>query len=336
MASRNYASINPWSNTKGLPKLSAPGHPLSGKLSKSNGFTKFQWCPTDTPEAAGDDYVDTHDEMFYTVNRQNFRADQFKKINDKPVLMCLGDSYTYGIGVRDAETWPSIVADKLDMVNWNMGSGGAGNQDIYLIFQQMISNGYIPDVVCIQWSFKERQIVSRNLISDVVEEKDLMPESRRKESVQEQEKDINAFSDLIAQTNTRREIDHQYYARDHENTNESISSHWSGFESHAEQTLMKSALYTCANTDSDYVDFFIVRSAIANICKAYGIKLRETFLDFHLQKFAIAHFVPVDGWQTGKYPINTYTLEQDYARDQQHYGPKTLEAIASYYLSTLQ
>jgi hypothetical protein len=356
MATRNYASINPWSGTKCLPKLSTPGA-SNGKMSTSDGFTKFQWCPTDTPEAAGDDYRDTHDEMFYTVNRQNFRADQFKKINDKPVLMCLGDSFTYGIGVRDAETWPSILADRLGMVNWNMGTGGASNQDIYLIFQQMISNGYIPDVVCIMWSYNSRQIVSRNVISPLIEETDIMPEWRRTDGSNPlTEIDINAFSKKVDQLNTLRELNTAYYNIEHRNINKKITTFWNGTgeigiatgdqgsinwnsvgstELPEDKSLMKSALYTSIHTDSDYLNFFIVRSAIANICKARGIKMRETFLDMHLQKFALAHIVPVEGWQTGKYPINTCEFNLDRARDQEHYGPKTLEAVATYYMSTI-
>ena len=339
MAIRNYSFINPWSGTKGLPKLSAPEPKSNGKMSTSNGFTKFQWCPTDTPKAASDDYSNTHDEMFYTVNRQNFRAEQFKKENDKPVLMCLGDSFTYGVGVRDNETWPSILADSMGMVNWNMGTGGASNQDIYLIFQQMISNGYIPDVVCIMWSFKNRHIVSRNIISPLIEEKDIMPDGEHSK--------INAYSKLVSQTNTLKEINVAYLdnapwgnsSSGAADINGKISTNWEdvNFDTSApeDESLMKSALYTSIHTDSDYLNFFIVRSAIANICKARGIKLRETFLDFHLQKLALAHIVPVEGWQTGKDPINTYELHRDSARDQQHYGPKTLEAVATYYLGTI-
>ncbi len=315
---RDYITVNPWNQMASLPRLSCPGPRINGKIVQENGYTKFQWCPSDVPK----DGVSS-DELFYTVNKQYFRAEQFNKINKRPVLMSLGDSFTFGIGVRDAETWPSIVADKLDMVNWNMGSGGASNQDMYLIFQQMINNRYIPDIVCIMWSFKNRHIVSRNIISPIVEENELMPKHKYRTLT---EKDATAYSNSI--NNDIRETlqDSGQYQID---INGRVSSrHW-------DDLLEKSDAITSIHTDKDYLDFYIIRSAIISICKARKIKVKETFLDNELQKFAISHIVPAEGWSTGKFPMNPFWMQSDKARDMEHFGPKTLQSIADYYLKSL-
>jgi len=317
----NYITLNPWNQTSSLPRLATPDVSWNGRIEKDNGYTKFQWNPGDIQKNAHDSHSHTFDELFYTVNRQNFRAEQFKKVNDKPVLMSLGDSFTYGIGVRDAETWPSILADKLDMVNWNLASGGASNQDIYLIFQQMISHGYIPDVLCIMWSFKERSIVSRNIISPVVEE-DIMTLSNQ--AIHNYSKSIK--NTIEARLGPLRLDEHS------DNINNNITNQSSDLDA----SLTKAGLIQSMQTDKDYTDFFIVRSAIINICKAHRIKVKETFLDHTLQKFALAYIVPVEGWKTGPHPVNAYSFGNgDLARDGNHFGPKTLEAIADYYQSTI-
>jgi len=324
MAMRDYITVNPWNQMASLPRLSRPGPELNGKIVQENGYTKFQWCPSDVPK----DGVSS-DELFYTVNRQYFRAEQFNKINKKPVLMSLGDSFTFGIGVRDAETWPSIVADKLDMVNWNMGSGGASNQDMYLIFQQMINNGYIPDIVCIMWSFKNRHIVSRNIISPIVEENELMSKHKTQTLT---EKDVTAYSNSINNDIQKKTIlpDSGQYQID---INSRITTNYDGIP--ADSVLEKSDAITSIHTDKDYLDFYIIRSAIISICKARKIKVKETFLDHELQKFAISHIVPAEGWSTGKFPMNPFWIQSDKARDMEHFGPKTLQSIANYYLESL-
>jgi len=371
--SRDYSTIQPWSQSSTLPRLSQPHASLNGRIEKSDikGFKKFQWQPSDTRALAHDSWSHTFDELFYTVNRQNFRADQFNKVNDKPVLMSLGDSYTYGIGVRDAETWPSIVANKLDMVNWNMSSGGGSNQDMYFIFQQMISAGYIPDVVCIMWSFKERSVVSRNVISPVVEETDIMPavgpgskasgsgsltyyldgvtDGVGKPMRNDPEQRATAYSKSI-NTMLERRLNVPVEQRKHvDDIHHKITTKFQGVGNDVEikssgstsdAPLTKSLLLQSMHTDAEYTDFFIIRSAIVNLCKAHNIKVRETFQDHLLHKFALAYIVPVEGWSTGPYPLNPYTLQEDYARDSiqegtGHFGPATLEAIANYYLSTL-
>ena len=319
MATRDYITVNPWNRKASLPRLSRPGPELNGKIVQENGYTKFQWCPSD-------DSIDgvSSDELFYTVNKQYFRAEQFNKINKRPVLMSLGDSFTFGIGVRDAETWPSIVADKLDMVNWNMGSGGASNQDMYLIFQQMINNRYIPDIVCIMWSFKNRHIVSRNIISPIVEEK-LLPVDVNDGITTIAEKDVTAYNNSI-----NNDIESGQYQID---INDKITTIYEGISS--DSTLEKSDAITSIYTDKDYLDFYIIRSAIISICKARHIKVKETFLDHELQKFAISHIVPAEGWSTGKFPMNPLWIQSDTARDAEHFGPKTLQSIADYYLESL-
>ena len=60
------------------------------------------------------------DEMLYTINKQGWRAPQFRKEEGKDAIMFLGDSYTFGIGVRDNEVFPHLVAEQLGKINWNL------------------------------------------------------------------------------------------------------------------------------------------------------------------------------------------------------------------------
>jgi len=277
MSTRNYITINPWKYDRGLPRLSSNKEPHVDKL-----------------------------------NKHYFRADPFKKQNDKPILMCLGDSFTYGVGVKDSETWPSILADKLDMVNWNMGTGGASNQDIFLLFRQMLSNGYIPNTVCIMWSFKHRKIISRNIISPIVED-----------AVD----DVQIYSEQLAD---KRQIAQIEEFGLNEDITDQITTQWVDGD-----PLMQHSLLLDTNTDAEYLDFFVLRSAIVTICEAKGIILREIFLDRTLQKFTIANIVPAEGWSTGELPNNAYDFKVDVASDNEHFGTQTLYNIADFFEETL-
>ena len=322
MATRDYVTFNPWKQTKGLPRLNKPDAELNGKIVQENGYTKFQWCPSDVPKVG-----DSSDELFYTVNKQYFRAEQFRKINKKPVLMSLGDSFTYGIGVRDDETWPYMLADKLGMTNWNMGTGGGSNTDMYLLFQQMITNDYIPDILCIMWTYKDRRIVSRNTITPLIEGRPVH----------------EAIEDYITISNNQRAITEAKQASTpgtKNNVSSRISTQWEQGQERQSDLVMKSSNLLSIETDADYLNFFIIRSAIVNLCKARNIKVRETFLCPDLQRFTISNIVPVEGWRTGKHPLNPNVFLVDSARDGEpgkpgHFGPKTLQSIADYYLESL-
>ena len=163
-SNRNYTTHWPWNRRKELPSLNAPTSLKNGKIEKTeSGGSRFQWCPSDLPEAMRDDWAHTKDEFFYTVNSNNYRATEFNKQDNSNATICLGDSFTFGIGVKDEDTWPYKLNQLLGTVNWNLSSGGSSNKDILYTLHQFISNGYIPKNVYVMWSWSHRKVLSNKI-----------------------------------------------------------------------------------------------------------------------------------------------------------------------------
>lgn len=179
-----YNQLSPFATTTSLPKLMYPQQgAVNGEVEKlSSDFKKVQWVPSDHPSVWRRDDPDmyfmtsasTHapykdeNEMLYTVNRQNFRTlDAFDKNN--PGLMSLGCSHTYGIGVRDHETWPYAVSRALNLPNWNLGSGGQGVDYCLYVAREFISKGYTPKAIAVWWPHMTRCLipVSSDIDSDI-------------------------------------------------------------------------------------------------------------------------------------------------------------------------
>ena len=158
--------------TNALPSLLPPCKDANGRIIKRNGFTTYQYQPSDHPNFTHkyesnvvDSFGYTIDELLYTVNRNNFRADQFSKNDNSNALMCAGCSFTFGIGLRNHEVWPKLVAEKLNMVNWNVGVGGIGVETTTLIIKQFFELGYIPKVLAVMWPNIHRKLVASNDLS---------------------------------------------------------------------------------------------------------------------------------------------------------------------------
>lgn len=159
MSSSNFYTLRPIAEFNGLPRLETPNFSKNGRIIKQDNTTKFTYNPSDHPKFTenfgNENYED--DEMLYTVNSRFFRADEFDKSD--PGVMFLGCSHTYGIGLRDAETWPHQVSDALNLPNWNLGSGGSGVDYCYYVAKQFIEEGYIPKAVCVMWPSIWRKIL---------------------------------------------------------------------------------------------------------------------------------------------------------------------------------
>ncbi len=86
------------------------------------------WMPPDTRERflkdPREDYTETS--IVYRHNSQGFRTREFEQIPTKPSILCLGDSFTYGIGVRQEDTWPAHIAGMFPGYHvYNLGIPGA-------------------------------------------------------------------------------------------------------------------------------------------------------------------------------------------------------------------
>lgn len=63
-------------------------------------------------------WIDT--EIEYRFNRQHFRADEF---DNRICGLSLGCSFTRGIGLKEDQTWPSVLSKISGLHFWNLGVG---------------------------------------------------------------------------------------------------------------------------------------------------------------------------------------------------------------------
>jgi hypothetical protein len=84
----------------------------------------------------------------YTTNKQGFRAlTDYRDDPKKYKVMIVGDSFTFGIGADDWETWPYLLQQREPGLNViNLGVGGYGLDQIYITLAEEIDK-YRPDLV---------------------------------------------------------------------------------------------------------------------------------------------------------------------------------------------
>lgn len=93
-------------------------------------------------------YSDTN--VKYTFNEMGYRTHPFDTI-EKDFILCMGCSYTEGIGVDDADTWPAKLEKAAGMQAINLGMGGCSTQSIMINSTQWIRSGMPkPSAVVIQ------------------------------------------------------------------------------------------------------------------------------------------------------------------------------------------
>jgi hypothetical protein len=80
----------------------------------------------------------------YRFNSQGFRADEF---DSGPYLVALGCSFTVGIGLPDAATWPRLVANQLGLQCANLAWGGYSADTCYRLAEYWIPE-LQPRYVC--------------------------------------------------------------------------------------------------------------------------------------------------------------------------------------------
>jgi hypothetical protein len=93
-------------------------------------------------------YSDTN--VIYTFNEMGYRTHPFDSI-EKDFILCLGCSYTEGIGVGDADTWPAKLEQLSGMQTINLGMGGCSTPSIVINSTQWIRSGMPkPSAVVLQ------------------------------------------------------------------------------------------------------------------------------------------------------------------------------------------
>jgi len=82
-------------------------------------------------------------EIIYQFNSSAFRCEEFT--ND-PSILFLGCSHTVGIGMPIEQTWPTIVASKLNLKCYNLGQGGGSADAAYRLGSHWIPR-ILPKIV---------------------------------------------------------------------------------------------------------------------------------------------------------------------------------------------
>lgn len=83
----------------------------------SNIMYKSGWCTSDKKPK---------DDLTYNLNKWGFRCVNFRQKNPRPGILSLGCSFTFGVGLRNDQTFAQKVATHFDLENYNIGIPGRG------------------------------------------------------------------------------------------------------------------------------------------------------------------------------------------------------------------
>lgn len=107
---------------------------MDHSLYQSMAGTEHPWIPTDSyntyrlhlksrhNDLSNNGWIDAY--FTYKFNSHGFRCDEF---SDKPSIVFLGCSHTFGVGLPIYETWPYIVSKSLNLECYNLGIPGGAN-----------------------------------------------------------------------------------------------------------------------------------------------------------------------------------------------------------------
>lgn len=110
---------------------------------------KLGYIPT--PNQRGRNILFGTYDYSYTHNTQGLRSNkEYSYEKTTPRVLFLGDSFTYGVGVNDDETFPNLVQNysKNKIETINAGNPGKGT-DYALKFFQVMGNQLKPDIVAV-------------------------------------------------------------------------------------------------------------------------------------------------------------------------------------------
>lgn len=337
-SSINFNRLFPISDTLGLPEVTHPDwvHGIAnGKVEKTADGYLVQWIPTDSYERFHANGNKDYDERsLYKLNKHCFRADDFKstKYSNKKKIMFAGCSHTFGIGLDQHETFADIICKEYDAVNWNIGAGGIGNECIALNISQMIENGYIPDILYVQWTYLHRQLMIVDKSDPIVDDfANYVGEPDNEYSSIYYEKYSKHVTNMI--NNAKQEAINKKILSIEDQESKEQMYHWHGHDTHADKDAgsLQAGQYNATFGHKSLCNhFYLLRENVILLCKLHGIQLKEIFADEELVNFVSKKVVPNKGYTTGKIPMLLNAFQSDYARDNHHLGKETNKRIAKY------
>ena len=72
----------------------------------------------------------------YSYNSWGFRGPDYNQYLGKPVILCLGDSFTVNLGGPIEHSWPSLIQKHFGIPCINLGMDGAGNDAMQLVYNR--------------------------------------------------------------------------------------------------------------------------------------------------------------------------------------------------------
>ena len=72
---------------------------------------------------------DRPDAIYYRINQQGFRGDDFDESQEH--IVTFGCSFTFGVGLSEEQTWPYMLAKYLNLPVYNLALGGASADRCY-------------------------------------------------------------------------------------------------------------------------------------------------------------------------------------------------------------
>lgn len=87
---------------------------------------------------------DQEDAITYHINSEGFRCEEF---DDTPCLVALGCSYTFGVGLPVADTWPALVGKARGLKVVNLAWGGQGSDYCFRMAEYWLR--HLPVRLCL-------------------------------------------------------------------------------------------------------------------------------------------------------------------------------------------
>ena len=275
------------------------------------------------------------DDIFYRVNTNGFRADTFKKNDNRLKIMSLGCSFTFGIGVMQGDEWPNKLAQKYNAVNWNMGVGGGSSKLQLMIAEHMFRIGYVPDIVCVVWPHRSRTVIPgkskfQTMIDPVVPQVHIKSLQDYKRFHHTWAKITNSVGDL-PELNPDKRDEYDYESYENRTTNfhpgDDSDPDWAPLVRNTDE--YKSKLLNIG-TEAELLEFNDHRTKLNYLCKAYGVKLFETFIDPNAHQLAMDLYETEPFWQS-ETPMCWVANNLDKGRDGMHWGPLSHQLVSNHF-----
>lgn len=74
--------------------------------------------------------------IYYDINQYGFRCGGFPEEECRESITFLGCSLTHGIGIHKENTWPSLLANKLELREVNLGIPGGSTDSAFRVYNE--------------------------------------------------------------------------------------------------------------------------------------------------------------------------------------------------------